>query len=70
MFGTSPKAVVSRLGRLSVVPVAAPPACRQVIFRRADVETAFHAVPGPAATDVPLARGVAEARSRPPPQQG
>ncbi|MEE8627069.1 MULTISPECIES: TniQ family protein [Methylobacterium] len=69
MFGTSPKAVVSRLGRLSVVPVAAPPACRQVIFRRADVETAFHAVPGPAATDVPLARGVAEARSRPP-QQG
>lgn len=41
LFGTSPRAVVSRLGRLSIAPVAAPPACRQVIYRRDDVETAY-----------------------------
>ncbi|MGY2051821.1 TniQ family protein [Methylobacterium sp. JK268] len=65
MVGTSPKAVVSRLGRLSIIPVAAPPACRQVIFRRTDVETAIHAFLGPAATDAPLAQGAAETRPRP-----
>jgi hypothetical protein len=51
LLSTSPKACLRRLRERSVIPVAAPPECRQVVYRRRDVETAFRRVLGPAASD-------------------